>query len=119
MYRLSTVAIAAMFVLAACTSSADTSPTVTDPPVGGDGSEIVIDSFTFTPNALDVSIGDTVTWKNEQSTPHTSTSGVEGGWSSGVLQEGDSFSFTFTEAGQFPYSCTIHPSMLGEVNVAP
>jgi plastocyanin len=119
MYRFASVATAAMLVLASCSSSAGTSPTVTDPPVGGDGSEIVIDSFTFAPNLLDVSIGDTIEWKNKQNTAHTSTSGVIGGWSSGVLQEGDSFSFTFTEAGQFPYSCTIHPSMIGVVNVAP
>ncbi len=119
MYRLFALVVAGLLVLSACSSSAGTTPTITDPPQGGDGTEIIIDNFEFTPNLLDVKVGDTVTWVNQQDVAHTSTSNVEGGWSSGLIEPGESFSFTFTEAGQFPYICTIHPSMIGAINVAP
>ncbi|HUU61047.1 MAG TPA: plastocyanin/azurin family copper-binding protein [Acidimicrobiia bacterium] len=30
---------------------------------------------------------------------------------------GETYSFTFTEAGEYPYICTIHPSMQGTIIV--
>lgn len=114
MYRRTAFVVAIGLVLAACGGSS-----VSAPDTGGDGSEIIIDSFTFAPSALDVRVGDTITWRNDQNTAHTTVSGVVGGWTSDLLEPGDSFSHTFTETGQFPYSCTIHPSMIGVINVAP
>jgi hypothetical protein len=34
------------------------------------------------------------------------------------MQPGDTFSYVFTEQGQFPYGCTMHPTMNGIVYVA-
>lgn len=54
---------------------------------------------------------------------HTTTSGQPGGqdgiWDTqGFLSTGQSFEFTFTEAGTFPYFCRVHGSiMTGTVNV--
>jgi len=63
---------------------------------------------------LTVAVGATVTWENDDSLAHTSTSDT-GVWNSGTLQPGRNFSFTFNTAGTFPYHCSIHPNMTGSV----
>jgi plastocyanin len=70
----------------------------------------------FNPAQLDVSVGTTVTWTNNDSTAHTTTSD-EAGWNSGTLQPRAQFSTTFANAGTFRYHCAIHPDMVGAVVV--
>ncbi len=70
----------------------------------------------FDPDTLTVAVGTEVTWNNEDGTDHTSTA-EDDTWASGTLGDGESFSFTFDEAGTFAYVCEIHPSMTGEVVV--
>jgi plastocyanin len=69
-------------------------------------------------NPLVVSMGTTVTWTNGDAIPHTATSDT-GVWDSGILGPGQSFSFTFAQAGTFPYHCAIHgaASMSGTIVV--
>lgn len=80
------------------------------------GSEVVISGFTFSPDTLEVSVGDTVTWTNEDGTEHTVTD--QGGAFGESLGSGDRFEFTFDEAGTYSYFCGIHPDMTGEVVVS-
>jgi plastocyanin len=81
------------------------------------GQSVSIDSFAFTPAELSLPVGATLTWANAQAgVPHTSSS-VDGLWDSDVLTTGDTFSFTFNQAGDFAYQCDIHPSMRGIVHV--
>lgn len=77
---------------------------------------VVIQNFSFMPPSLTVPVGATVTWTNQDTAPHTSTSDT-GVWESGALSTGQSFSFTFNQPGTFPYHCMIHPGMLGTVVV--
>jgi plastocyanin len=63
-----------------------------------------------------VPVGTTVVWQNNDTIAHTSTSNAAG-WNSGTIGPGQSFQFTFTSAGTFPYHCTIHPNMVGTVTV--
>src|SRR5215210_2424080 len=81
----------------------------------------------FSPNPIQVSVGNTVTWTNNDSQPHTVTSGSNGQPDnkfnsspnfSPLLNQGQTFSFTFTEAGDYPYFCMLHPNMVGTVNVS-
>jgi plastocyanin len=65
---------------------------------------------------LNVAVGTTVTWRNTDSTSHTSTSNAPG-WNSGTVAPGGQFSFAFQTAGTFPYHCAIHPGMVGTVVV--
>jgi plastocyanin len=81
----------------------------------------------FSPNPIQVSVGNTVTWTNNDSQPHTVTSGSNGQPDnkfnsspnfSPLLNPGQTFSFTFTQAGDYPYFCMLHPNMVGTVTVS-
>jgi plastocyanin len=62
----------------------------------------------FTLENITIPVGTTVTWTNRDSVPHTS-SAVGRVWESDALFEGQSFSFKFTQVGQFEYFCQFHP----------
>jgi len=68
----------------------------------------------YAPNPVTISVGGTVTWINNDAVAHTSTSNQ---WDSGTIQPGGRFSRTFQTAGSFPYRCTLHPNMIGTVDV--
>ncbi|HEU0144563.1 MAG TPA: plastocyanin/azurin family copper-binding protein [Nitrososphaera sp.] len=76
----------------------------------------------FQPNPVQVSVGNTVTWTNNDAQPHTATSGEnatpDGRFDSGILAPAATFEHTFTEAGEYPYFCLLHPNMVGTVSVS-
>jgi plastocyanin len=73
-------------------------------------------SNSFSPNPVDLKIGETVTWINDDSGRHTVTS-KDGVFDSGMMGKGQSFSFTFDKPGEYPYFCEPHPNMMGIVVV--
>jgi plastocyanin len=77
-----------------------------------------IDNFSFTPAALTVTAGTTVTWKNEDDSPHR-IGDKDGTFKSAALDTDDTFSHTFAAPGEYPYICTIHPYMVGKIIVKP
>jgi len=70
----------------------------------------------YSPTALETSVGVTVTWTNDDTTVHTVTA-PDGSFDSGNIMPGETWSHTFTERGEFNYSCTPHPWMRGRVVV--
>jgi plastocyanin len=80
------------------------------------GAAEVIKGFAFSPDSITVKVGDAVTWTNEDGTAHTVTSS-DGSFGSQNLDQGQTFTATFTKAGTFPYICNIHPFMHGTVVV--
>ena len=76
----------------------------------------------YQPNPIQVSAGATVTWTNDDSQPHTATSGEnvtpDGTFDSGILAPAATFEHTFTAAGEYPYFCILHPNMIGTVSVS-
>ena len=81
-------------------------------------SQVVIDNFVYSPVPLTVRPGTTVTWINHDDIPHTVDS-TEGKFKSAALDTDDKFQFKFTEAGEYPFYCRIHPKMTGKVIVRP
>jgi plastocyanin len=79
-------------------------------------SEVKIDNFSFGPQTLTVPVGATVTWTNRDDIPHTSVS-TDGVFKSKVMDTNETFSYTFAKAGTYPYYCSIHPKMTGQVVV--
>jgi plastocyanin len=80
-----------------------------------DDANVTIDNFTFAPAQLTVKVGTTVTWTNHDDIPHTIVSA--GKFRSKTLDTDDSFSFTFTAAGDYTYFCSLHPHMTGMIKV--
>jgi plastocyanin len=78
--------------------------------------QVVIEQFEFAPAALTVPVGTTVIWTNRDGTIHTVTSTTKVFASDG-LDQGGTFSHTFTAPGTYPYSCKLHPRMTGTVTV--
>jgi plastocyanin len=77
---------------------------------------IKIDNFAFAPTTLTVTAGTTVTWKNEDDSPHR-IGDQKGTFKSEALDTDDTFSHTFAAPGEYPYICTIHPYMVGKIVV--
>lgn len=65
---------------------------------------------------MSVAVGDTVTWRNTGQAPHNATAD-DGSFKTPDLNNGQSASHTFSQAGTFSYICTIHPNMKGTVRV--
>lgn len=82
----------------------------------------------FSPNPIQTKVGDTIIWTNNDSVPHTVTSGTGPNdpnmgkdFDVGIstpISPGSTFSHKFTTAGEFPYFCQIHPTMVGNVIVS-
>ena len=70
---------------------------------------------------ISVSVGVTVVWTNMDNKAHTTTSGVppdvSGVWDSPFLKQSQTFSYRFTEVGEFEYWCRVHPFMTATVKV--
>ena len=76
----------------------------------------------WSPNPVQVSAGTTITWTNDDSQPHAVNSGENatptGVFDSGIMAPAATFEHTFTEAGEYPYFCLLHPNMVGTVSVS-
>jgi plastocyanin len=76
----------------------------------------------FNPNPIKIKAGGTVTWTNDDSMPHTVTSGKnskpDGTFDSKTLAQGKIFSYKFEKVGEYSYYCQIHPNMVGTVGVS-
>lgn len=75
-----------------------------------------ITNFEFVPANLTIAAGDSVTFINEDSAPHTATAD-SGAFDTGRLRQGQSATLTFNGGGSFPYFCAVHPRMRGSLSV--
>ncbi len=81
------------------------------------GTHVDLKQLCFVQTVLRVKSGQPVTWTNHDSTGHTVT-GVGGSWGSyDTILSGKSVTYSFSEAGVFPYFCLIHPGMVGALVV--
>jgi plastocyanin len=113
---LGAVGVTALFAVALprLTAAGDVEPTA----AAASAATIKIDNFAFLPATLTVTPGTTVTWKNEDDSPHR-IGDKNGTFKSAALDTDDTFSHTFAAPGEHPYICTIHPYMVGKIVVKP
>lgn len=86
----------------------------------------------YTPRDVTINVNDTIKWINNDTEPHTVTSGVGGGlnsllsnskgqqdgeFNSGLFGPDKTISIKFNQSGTYRYFCTIHPWMEGTVHV--
>jgi plastocyanin len=102
----SILAVAGILALAPAAGAASRTVTITDAPA-------------FTPSAASVVRGDRVTWQSSSSLSHDVTADLPGyfGTGAGAIAPGQSYAFTFTQAGRFGYACSMHEGMRGAVIV--
>jgi plastocyanin len=80
--------------------------------------DVSITGFSFGPNTLKVTAGQSVTWTNADDTPHQ-ISLVGGDARSEVMLKGQSAAMQFDAAGNIAYICGLHPTMKGTIEVVP
>ncbi len=78
--------------------------------------EVNIQLMAFSPTELKVKKGSTVTWNNKDAFSHIIASDSNT-FVSNEITNGAHFSFTFNDAGEFPYHCNIHPTMRAKIIV--
>jgi plastocyanin len=84
---------------------------------GGSGEAAVAASdLAFAPGEITVSVGETITFTNNDSFAHTFTAD-EGEFDSGDVDSGGTFEYTPDAAGEIAYHCNIHTSMTGTITV--
>ena len=140
-YRsLVTVAAGAVLLLAACSGGgATTAPTsapsaeasmeasmeasapaaeaaCTESSAAGEVSVAIAD-FAFNPAEISATVGQTITFTNNDSAPHTATLDDDS-CGTGNLNDGDSGGLTFTAAGTYPFHRAVHPTMKGTITVS-
>jgi len=89
---------------------------------GGEGQTVTLTGFAFDTDEITVSVGDTVTFVNEDSAPHTVTEGTNGNAADGAsfdeqIAAGESVEITFDEAGDIDVTCLFHSQMNMVVHV--
>ena len=113
---------ALVLILASGCGSSMTNPSPTPSPITSGSTVSIVSGATtrgssaYSPNPINVSAGATVTWTNNDTVTHTSTSD-NGQWNSGNIAPQASFSRMFPTAGTFTYHCSLHPGMVGTVTV--
>ncbi len=97
--------------------------------------QVTIRDFSFSPSTMPIKAGTTVTWTNNGPMSHTTVSD-NGVWTSATLAPpsggggygggtaGQTFQFTFSTPGTYPYHCSIHPpaqypDFVGTITVTP
>jgi plastocyanin len=72
----------------------------------------------YQPGTLAVHAGDHVTWTNLSSAAETATAD-NGSFDSGVLSQGESYTWTPSKPGKYPYGSYLSPNLRGEIDVSP
>ncbi len=77
---------------------------------------LTIQNFAYQLANIQVRVGTTVTWTNQDNVPHSITF-KNGMKDSGLFYQGQSFSYTFNTPGTYQYYCSVHPYMIATVTV--
>jgi plastocyanin len=93
----------------------------TSPVTNPGTNEIIMQNIAFSPASKTIAVGTTIKWTNKDNTTHDVISGTPGN-PSGLFNSGDfsmngEFTFTFSQAGTFPYYCSHHAGMTGTIIV--
>ncbi len=76
-----------------------------------------IDNFAFDPRMIAIKSGQTISWTNRDDVPHRIQSANDRFPPSTVLDSSQSYSVRLMHPGEYPYFCSLHPTMTGKVVV--
>ena len=95
---------------------AQSAPTSAGQDSKGQTVDVKIDNFSFSPPTITIAAGTTVKWTNRDDIPHTVVNDDQK-FQSKTLDTDESYTYTFTKPGTYPYFCSIHPKMTGKIVV--
>jgi plastocyanin len=114
----------AMAAQAAADAEAEAKPEThnVEVPVGTSAPGCEETNSCYSPADITINAGDTIEWDNVDTSIHTATSGSPSEGPSGLFNSeligmGESYEFTFEEAGSYDYFCLLHPWMSGSITV--
>ena len=77
---------------------------------------VQIKGMRFSPKIIDVKIGDTIIFKNNDNAPHTATAKSKS-WTTDYLNFGDEESIKIRDGMDTDYFCKYHPMMKGKIRI--
>ena len=98
--------LALMAVVALCLGLAGYAHAQTKPKMH----TVVIEAMQFSPQKLEVNVGDTIVWKNKDPFPHTVTA-EDRSFDSGNIAENRTWKLKARKMGAVSYSCKLHSTM--------
>lgn len=93
-----------------------TSPSQNPSTTTESGNTVSMSNYAFFPDTITIKAGESVTWADQDNPSHSATADDKS-FDTGVLNQGDSKSITFSKPGTYTYHCSLHPSMKGTVIV--
>ena len=119
MKKILMVALAAFSLLSiSCAASFADDKKEPAKPKAGKTVDVTIEGFAYKPATVKIKAGDSVTFTNKDSAPHTVTPEKGASFAgSGRMLKNESKTITFDKSGKQNYFCEIHPSMKGVVDV--
>jgi plastocyanin len=99
------------------TAGASSTPSANDSSEEAGSYEVLIEDFAYSPAELTIKVGDSVTFTNQDSAPHTATARDRDVLQTGRLGQGESMTVTFDTPGTYEYFCEFHPNMEGVIVV--
>jgi len=121
------LALAGLAVLAGCGGSAPETATptaaesqdATGQQGSGGGATVAVDmkNTAFSPSDVEVSVGDTVEWTNDDAFDHNVVADSGATFKSSDFGQGETFQWKAAKPGSVTYECTIHPGMTGTITV--
>ena len=87
-----------------------------EPSTGVSTHTVTIENMLFNPAELTVHRGDRIVWVNKDLFPHTATA-KDKTFDSGAIESNGSWTFKADKAGDYPYGCTFHQTMNGQIHV--
>ncbi len=106
--RLSVIAVACAGLLPAGRAAAGAAKPARHP--------VTVEAVAFQPADLMVKVGDSIVWTNKDPFPHTVTAN-NGVFDSKELAAGKAWTYRARNRGDYPYVCTLHPTMSGTIHV--
>jgi plastocyanin len=75
-----------------------------------------VGDFFYDPEVVRAAVGEPLHWTNNGRIPHTVTA-LDGSFDSGILRGGESFTLRVDQPGEYAFTCTLHPDMIGTLVV--
>ena len=114
MFSLSLIALT-VAALAGCGGGGSGAASVPAAPASRSGSTITISDFKYAPRTLTVRRAAHIQVTNSDGVAQTVTADDGHSFDSGTVATGESSTIGVAKTGRFPYHCTIHPFMKGEL----